>query len=208
MKLFCLNLLVSVIFLCQINVVAFAQEEACSSVPTPVGTYTGTIQKISCSEVCEITLLLNDGTLMEYMGNDDFREFQYKPGTIIETTLIQLLVPNDDGECEFFKFFVDVTEISDKSEGTSTVNSKGEFGEDKLEDLLQAASKVPENRIGITIKGFQLGMNEYSFLLEAKTHYSLLYKNYQIFKSMGVSNNGSKLDAYILENEDLDELRS
>ncbi|MDR2405421.1 MAG: hypothetical protein LBE27_03520 [Deltaproteobacteria bacterium] len=209
MKILYLSLFFALILLCQFNNVAFAQDEECPEEPITIGTYTGTIVWIFCSEICEISLLLDDGTVMQHPAHDDFLEFQDKPATRVKTTLVEFLTPSDAGGCRSFMLFRDVSEVSSPSDATNQINRKGEFGEDTWEYLLETANKTPEERIGITIKGFQLGMNEYSFLLAAKEHFPLVVKNDDVFKTLGFfSDENVETDVYILVDTDLKELVS
>lgn len=206
MKIGRLFLIVLLLFAFQRNIAAFAED--CPNKSTVIGTYVGVIAFISCSELCEVALLLDDGTTLQHFAHDDFRQYEDKPGTRVQTTLTEEQYLNVDDYCETLMLFIDVVEVPSPKDAPK-LNPKGEFGNDNIDYLLQTSSKVQEDRVGVTIKGLQLGMNEFSFLINIRELFPILFKNDRFFHEFGYFNDKTvQTDAYILVRDDESKLKS
>jgi hypothetical protein len=87
-----------------------ADEGTCASQKKFLGKTVGTISSISCSEVCQVTLILDSGEERSLYCADGCRKFENRKGTKIQGTAVVF----EYGECADAPILTEVREIKRK----------------------------------------------------------------------------------------------
>ena len=149
-------------------------------------TLTGLFGGIYCESIigCELLFKLDNNQNYDYIrlhkagGLDDYIPFRiidkYKNFDALDASKVEIQIARS------VEYSYEKGRNGDCSYSDTVISIKSIRTEEYFDDLLDNASQVKEDRISIGINGFQLGMNEFNFLLNAKKFFPNIIKNHPI----------------------------